>query len=258
MNLNQVWSRIQGRCLRAVGELLFRRPLRMHNTVPYISFTFDDFPRTALHAGGNILGQFGLRGTYYASFGLMGKEAPTGMIFVPDDIKELLVQRHELGCHTFAHLNPWETTPRAFEDSIIKNKRALDELVPGAAFKSHSYPLVGPRPDTKQRAGRYFACCRGGGQTFNIGTVDLNYLKSFFIEHSISNPDFAKEIIDQNSRALGWLIFTTHDIDEIPTRYGCTPSFFKDIVKYSLASGARVLPVTEALDAICEDLSEKR
>jgi hypothetical protein len=230
----------------------------MHNTVPYISFTFDDFPRSALYTGGNILKRYGLRATYYASFGLMGKEAPTGMIFVPDDIKELLAQGHELGCHTFAHCHAWETSPRVFEDSIIKNKRALDELVPGAAFRSFSYPIVGPQPATKRRAGRYFACCRGGGQTFNSGRTDLNLLKAYFLEKSIDNPCSVKEVIDKSCQAHGWLIFATHDIDEIPTRYGCTPSFFQDIVKYSLSSGARVLPVAGALDAICEDLSEKR
>jgi peptidoglycan/xylan/chitin deacetylase (PgdA/CDA1 family) len=253
MNLMQVCSRIQGCYQRTVSELFFRRPLVMHNTAPYISFTFDDFPRTALHTGGNILGQFGLRGTFYASFGLMAKAAPTGMIFVPEDLNELFIQGHELGCHTFAHCHSWETSPRVFEDSIIKSKSALAELVPGAVFRSFSYPMVGPQPDTKRRAGRYFACCRGGGQTFNVDVADLNLLKAYFLEKNRDNPHSVKEVINLNCRARGWLIFVTHDISETPTRYGCTPSFFEDIVKYSLKSGARILPIAEALDAIQVD-----
>jgi len=254
VNPSQVWSRIQGRYQRTITKLLFKRSLEIHNTVPYISFTFDDFPRSALYRGGEILIRLGLRATYYASLGLMGTEAPSGTIFVPGDIKELLAEGHELGCHTFAHCHSWETSPRVFEDSIIKNKLALDELVPGTAFSSFAYPISGPRPGTKRRVGRYFRCCRGGGQTFIAGATDLNLLKAYFLEKSRDNPEFVKEVIDRNRRARGWLIFATHDISETPAPYGCTPSFFEDIVKYSLDSGARILPVAKALDAICDDL----
>jgi hypothetical protein len=250
MNLSQIWSRVQGRYQRTASSLLFRRTIEMDCRVPYISFTFDDFPRSAFHTGGKILMRLGIKATYYTSLGLMGKEAPTGKICTPDDIKELLAQGHELGCHTFDHCHSWQTSPRVFENSIIKNKRVLDELLFGAEFRSFSYPMVGPRPGTKWRAGRHFLCCRGGGQKFNVGATDLNYLKSFFLEHSRNKPGFIKEIIEQNCRALGWLIFTTHDVSETPTPYGCSPSFFEDIAKCSLDSGARILPVAQALDAI--------
>ncbi len=253
MNFLHIWARIQGRRQRTITRLFFKRLLEIRNTVPYISFTFDDFPRSALYKGGEILKRCGLRGTYYASLGLMGTETPSGTIFVPGDIKELLANGHELGCHTFAHCHPWETSPRVFEDSIIENRRALGELAPEAAFSSFAYPIAGPRPGTKRRVGRYFRCCRGGGQTFNAGATDLNYLKSYFLEKSRDNPSFVKRVIDENCQARGWLIFATHDISETPTPYGCTPSFFEDIVKYSLDSGARILPIAKALDAIRVD-----
>lgn len=253
MNSLQCWSRIKGRYIRAVSERIFKRLFEMNNTIPYISFTFDDFPSSALHKGGEILKRYGLGATYYASLGLMGTEAPTSTIFIPEDIKELLADGHELGCHTFDHCHSWSTSPMVFEDSIIKNKRALDELFPGTVFKSFSYPIIGPRPGSKRRAGGYFQCCRGGGQTFNIGTVDLNLLKAYFLEKDRDNPSVVKEVIDSNCRARGWLIFATHDISETPTPYGCTQSFFEDIVKYSLASGARIMPVADTLDAIIAD-----
>lgn len=225
----------------------------MNNSCPYITFTFDDFPRSALYKGGEILIQFNLHATYYASFGLMGTEAPVGTIFVPDDIKELLAQGHELGCHTFAHCHSLETSPNVFEDSIIKNNRALDKIAPGAKFSSFSYPISGPRLDTKRRVGKHFCCSRGGGQIFNADVADLNLLKAFFLEKSRDNSGFVKEIIDRNCRDRGWLIFATHDISKTPSPFGCTPSFFEDIVKYSLDSGARILPVAKAVDAICAD-----
>ncbi len=258
MNFLGSWLRIQGRYQRTLNRFFFRRLVEMHNSVPYISFTFDDFPRSALHTGGEILLKFGLRATYYASLGLMGTEAPSGKIFVLDDIKELVLEGHELGCHTFNHCDSWETNPEVFEDSIIRNKQALDELVSGATFSSLSYPIKGPRPESKRRAEKYFRCCREGGQTFNVGKTDLNLLKAYFLEKSRGNGGLVKKVVDQNCHARGWLIFATHDISESPTPYGCTPPFFEDIVKYSLASGARILPVAEALDAINADLSNKQ
>lgn len=257
MNFYKILARIQGRYQRSATSLFFRRNIKMSNNVPYISFTFDDFPGSALHVGGAILTQFGLRATYYISLGLMGTEAPTGTICEPNDIKELLETGHELGCHTFSHCHSWETSPRVFEDSIIKNKQFLSELVPGATFRSLAYPILGPRIDTKRRAGRYFCCCRGGGQKFNEGETDLNFLKAFFLEKSRDDPGFIKQVIDQNCEARGWLIFATHDVSETHTPYGCTPSFFEDIVKYSVDSGARILPVAEALDSINIDLGDE-
>ena len=250
MIMQQIWSRAHGRYQRTVANLFFRRPFKIENSVPYVSFTFDDFPRSALHTGGTILSQFGIRGTFYASLGLMGTMAPTGAIIEREDIKELLEQGHELGCHTFAHVHSWNTAPAEFEDSVIRNKRALDELVPGAVFKSFSYPIIGPCPGSKRRVGRHFRCCRGGGQSFNTGTIDLNLLKAYFLEKTRNDPRLAKEVIDKNCQAHGWLIFATHDVCETPTPYGCTPAFFEEIVMYAKASGARILPIDETLDAI--------
>ena len=253
MSIPLFFSRIQNRYQRTINDLLFKRTITMHNSAPYISFTFDDFPRSALHTGGDILLRFGFRGTYYASFGLMGTEAPTGIIFVPDDIKKLVAQGHELGCHTFDHCHSFETSSKVFENSIIKNKLALDKIEQGISFKSFSYPISIPRLQTKNKTGTYFSSCRCGGQTYNSTKIDLNLLKAFFLEKSRNDANAIKKIIDQNCQNRGWLIFATHDISENPTPYGCTPSFFEDIVSYSMNSGALILPVSEAMDAICSE-----
>jgi len=70
---------------------------------PVISFTFDDFPRSALLNAGAILRERGLAGTYYASFGLMGRKTTTGEIFTRDDLGELVQQGPEVTSHTFDH-----------------------------------------------------------------------------------------------------------------------------------------------------------
>jgi peptidoglycan/xylan/chitin deacetylase (PgdA/CDA1 family) len=251
-SVSNLWARVQSRYIRSSARLFFKRPIVIRTQTPMISFTFDDFPRSALHTGGAILNQFGLAGTYYASFGLMGEQAPTGAIFLREDLDRLFEQGHELGCHTFDHCDSWKTAPGVFEASIVKNQGALTQFFPGASFKTFSYPISPPRALTKRRAAQHFICCRGGGQTFNAGTADLNYLSACFLEQSRDNPHAIKHLIDQNHRSRGWLVLATHDICKDPTPFGCPPDFFEDIVQYAVRSDARILPVAK----VCEELRE--
>ncbi len=243
-------SRLQGYYQRKAASLLFRKPFLVRPQRPLISFTFDDFPRSALLAGGSILHRHGLAATYYACLGLLGKEAPTGHIFVADDLATLFDQGHELGCHTFAHCDSWETDTRTFENSILENRAALSRLVPGAEFQTFSYPISLPRPRTKATVSEHFVGCRAGGQTFNVGKADLNQLSAFFLEQSRHDIQAVKNLIDRNRQDGGWLIFATHDLSDNPTRFGCTPEFFEQVVRYAMGSGARILPVIQALEVL--------
>ena len=227
----------------------------IRSRLPLVSFTFDDFPKSAWRRGGTILRAFGLRGTYYASFGLMNATTPSGEMFSVEDVKSLIEEGHELGCHTFDHCDSWKTKPTIFERSVVRNRWALEEILPGASFRTLSYPITEPRPLIKRRVSRYFLCCRSGGPSPNLGTIDLNALGACFLEQNRNNTKALKELIDRNCRERGWLVFATHDISNFPSPYGCTPRFFEDIVDYALGSGARVVPVAEALAMLTDSLS---
>jgi peptidoglycan/xylan/chitin deacetylase (PgdA/CDA1 family) len=233
-----------------VSRRLFRRCVTMRNSAPLVSFTFDDFPRSALHVGGAILKRFGLAGTYYTSFGLMGQQAPTGEMFVAEDLPELVAQGHEMGCHTFHHCHSWETKPRVLEASIEENQRALVRWVPGASFKTFSYPIALPGAETKWRVSKHFDCCRGGGQTHNTGILDANMLSAYFLEKDGGDLERVIRMFEVNARDRGWLILATHDVSGVPTPYGCTPEFFEAVVRRAVDSGAKILPVSEALTAV--------
>jgi peptidoglycan/xylan/chitin deacetylase (PgdA/CDA1 family) len=172
-------------------------------------------------------------------------------MFVPQDLQILLREGHELGCHTFDHCHPWETSPRDFEASLLANRRALAELLPQTLFRSMSYPLSIPTARNKRIAGRYFDCCRGRGDFSNVGTADLNFLASYFLERKLGGPEAALKAIAKNRQQRGWLIFSTHDIGDDPTPYGWTPGYFETVVRAAAESGARILPVIQAWDLLC-------
>ncbi len=249
--LDSLLERLQGKYRRILSAALCRRPFKMQNTAPLISFTFDDFPQSALEVGGKILRAHGVVGTYYVALGLLNRDEPTGRICSSTDLTEVLAQGHELGCHTFGHCDAWKTESRAFEESILSNRRALKEIFPETSFVTMSYPISAPRPDTKRRTGQHFAGCRGGGQRFNHGTIDLNYLHAFFLEQSRDVPAVIWEMISRNRNQGGWLIFATHDVTPEPTRFGCTSGFFDEVVRRAVESGTKVLPVTQALSLVC-------
>ncbi len=236
----------------------------MRTSVPLVSFTFDDFPQSAFLNGGAILARYGVLGTYYVSMSLAGKQSQMGPMYQPEDLKELTRVGHELGCHTFGHCHSWNTPPDVYDQAILDNQQALKEVLPGTVFQTFSYPYSGPRLAVKRVAAGHFQCCRGGGlragrflfkhhaggQTFNSGTTDLNLLCAFFLEQSRENPEAVKHLIHQNARERGWLIIATHDVCDTPSRFGCTPGFFDQVVQWSLESGARILPVVNALEAL--------
>jgi len=248
MSPASLFIRGRNKILRKTGEMAFRRTVQIRLERPVVSFTFDDFPRSALHNAGAILKQHGCAGSYYASAGRMGREE--GDLFVAEDLERLLADGHELGCHTFHHYDAMFTSPWRFEASIAQNRRALQTIVPGAAVRTLAYPLSNPNAGVKRAAGRHSACCRGGGQTLNSGSADLNCLKGFFLEQSRDRPQAIFEMIRQNKDERGWLIFATHDVCEAPSPYGCVPELFEAIVEAALDSGARVLTVAQAYDLL--------
>lgn len=250
MPISRLWARCHSKYQRLAADHLFRRPLAINSTGPIISFTFDDFPHSALTNGGSILRQYGSVGTYYVSLGLTGHQDASGQMFNLSDLEALQEQGHELGCHTFEHYDSSETPPGVFLESVQSNQEALQSLFPGALFRTFSFPKSAPRASTKEKVSRRFECCRGGGQTFNTGIADLNYLRAYFLEQARGNLDAVKWIIDRNREANGWLIFATHDVCEKHSPYGCTPRFFEAAVKYAAASGAVILPVMQALQQL--------
>jgi peptidoglycan/xylan/chitin deacetylase (PgdA/CDA1 family) len=241
-------ARLHRRVHRELGGVLYTRCVRMRNCRPLISFTFDDFPRSAVYDAGDILEEHGIRATYYASLGLIGQQSPVGEIFTEKDLAAVLDAGHEVGCHTFRHSNSWEAGAADFERSILENRVAMGRLFPAVSLRTFSFPHAHPRLDIKRLAARHFQCCRGGGQTFNHTVVDLNLLSCYFLEQSAGDLDAVKKMIDRNRAETGWLIFATHDVRDHPSRFGCTRSFFRDAARQAVSSGALLLPVSQALE----------
>ena len=235
---------------RLISKNFVKNNFEIKNNKAIISFTFDDFPESATKIGLELLGKYGVKATYYISFGLINKDTETGRIAGIDDIKRIVEKGNDLGCHTFNHMGAYEQSSVSFENSLIDNNKFLRNKFPGMNFSVFSYPRGQVNLKAKRIVRKYFRCSRGIVPGINSGIIDLNLLKGTRLYGNESNFSWSKKFIDQNEKENGWLIFYTHDISHDPTPYGCTPELFENVLKYSTESGAMILNIEKACNAL--------
>ncbi len=247
MQMPHLISRARGKMRRILADQFERRSVRLGTQYPIISFTFDDAPKTAFDTGRRILEQYGARATYFVSLGILDTDTQSGRIGSLSDLMTAVSEGHELGCHTYHHLDGWETSTPAFMASVARNTEALEQILPEAKFSAFAYPKSGANLSLKRALSSRFPCLRGGGQATNEEIIDLNLLKAVFIDRWTGvDLEFIKEIVDYNAARRGWLIFVAHDVADHPSPYGCSPRFLEMVVQYAARSGAKLLPVGEA------------
>jgi len=59
---------------RLSAAYIARHVVPFRHDGPIVSFTFDDFPQSALEVGGRILESEGISGAFYAAFGLVNTD----------------------------------------------------------------------------------------------------------------------------------------------------------------------------------------
>jgi peptidoglycan/xylan/chitin deacetylase (PgdA/CDA1 family) len=228
------------------GRLTCTNPARVFWRGGVISFTFDDFPRSALTAGGAILERHGGRGTYYTALDLAGTQGMLGPMFEPDDVGAAHRRGHEIACHTFRHVNCAQTGVREIVADIADNAAALAALIEGFAPVNFAYPYGELSLGAKRALGARFWSCRGITEGFNCGMVDLAELRVTAVHASGYQAEAFCRLIDRAISAGGWLIFYTHDVSEAPSPFGCTPEQLEAIVSYA-AERAPVLTVRDVV-----------
>ncbi|MFM8251362.1 MAG: polysaccharide deacetylase family protein [Planctomycetota bacterium] len=243
---------LRERVIRAYcGRLVTPDPSRR-----VVSFTFDDFPRSALEVGGKLLEQYAARGTYYASLSFLDAEVLPGIPgFSRDHLHQLLQNGHELGCHTARHQRAEKFSVKQFRESLAENSAWMQADFPDVPVTSFSYPFGSAPPMVRKLAGRSFRCCRGIDPGVNSQTIDLNHLFALQLYEGVTAPVTVKRHLAELMRSGGWLIFYTHDVSEQPSPYGCTPKYLENILQWVVEEKVEILPVREALDSLVAGLT---
>ena len=236
-------SRMIGRKIRSLAGIYRAKDAWPQGVT---SFTFDDFPKSALAAGGSILERHGARGTYYVASKLAKSEGAVGRLFDLEDIAAAHNNGHEIGCHTYTHLRCSEAEKSSLIGEVRANAAALSSVIKGFAPKNFAYPYGAVSPLAKRVLKPYFSSCRGIRPGLNEGTLDLSELLANSVYAATFDEARMRSLVDQSCAVGGWLIFYTHDVCETPSAYGCTPEQWEAIVAYT-AKRTTVLPVRDVL-----------
>lgn len=192
-----------------------------------------------------MLVDYGWRGTYYASMGLMETTAGSEPMFTRADLDDLLTNGHELACHTFHHTSCFSVGTGEFVDTCAENRRQAAAMLSGYELQNFSFPNGHATLAAKYRLRSAYDTCRSNEWGINSDPADLGFLRANPV-YSRYPIETLKELIHANSRANGWLVLYTHDVATNPSRYGCTPDYFEEVLRCALESGADVATVREA------------
>ena len=213
---------------------------------PVVSFSFDDFPRSAAKEGAAILAKFGIKGTFFVAGGRLGSRVDGLDYFTEKDLIEVAVAGHEIGCHTFGHIRLPETGRAEIEKDLMRNKIFVQGILGDYTMSSFAYPYGHVNIATKATLGRHFPICRGIQPGMNKARIDFAQLRAIVLD-AACNFDRLPKLLDNAVTQNGWLIFFTHDISKNPSPYGCKPEELAKLVQDVIARGIEVLPVKNAV-----------
>ena len=228
-------------------SLVYSRRVPLGGCGPIVSFCFDDFPRTALTVGGPILKGFGVVGTYYAAVGLMNTTNHLGEQFHREDLDAVLADGHELASHTFSHISCRSTSPTAFLADIQKGRHAIEQLTGKADSGNFAFPFGEFTLRAKRVVGAEAVSCRSTWNGLNGPYVDLNLLRAYSLYGGRDEHALVRKLILDNEQKKSWLIFYSHDVQDSPSRFGCTPALLEFAVSSVFETSARILTVAEAV-----------
>jgi peptidoglycan/xylan/chitin deacetylase (PgdA/CDA1 family) len=245
--MHRGWSALKARVSNRLARHLHITPLKLAGTGPMVSFTFDDIPKTAVTVGAPMLEAYNGRGTFYVAGSLIDQWSGHWAGACADDIISLHRSGHEIACHTFSHKRAIDLDASAMTAELQDNRRYLRALDPSITIENFAYPYGLGSISHKRQLGKAFRSSRGILPGVNSGTVDLQYLRATPLIERDTDTDGIDRAFDEAVAKNGWLIFYSHDVEDAPSPYGCSPSFLRHALEAASRRKIPILSVAEAL-----------
>jgi peptidoglycan/xylan/chitin deacetylase (PgdA/CDA1 family) len=242
MEAYQADSSWRAKIRRRAVRFSSRRPARAP-AGPMLSFAFDDVPASATEAGAQILERRGLRGTYYIAAALAACEAVTGPMAEPVAVQRLAEAGHEIGCHTYSHLDCGQAAPADAVEDVALNARTLEAwgLPRPTTF---AYPFGDVAPATKRALAGRFELMRALHPGLVTAGADLNQAPAVGVEGP-GGEALALRWLQRAAHRKAWLILCTHDVADAPSAWGCTPATLARLADAAIDAGFEVVTVAE-------------
>ena len=208
-----------------------------------ISFTFDDAPQTAAKSGAAILEHHGARGTYLVCAAMTGQEFTTGLLASDMELIDLHRRGHEIGCHTFDHIDCGQMDQARIEQSLSSNSNALSRLgLPSPT--TFAYPYGDVSPASKRAVSSHFYLARGLHPGLIGKGTDLLQAPALGLEGEASHST-ARKWMARAIREAGWLILFTHNVSDEPGEFDISCKGFEAVVKEAAAHHFKFVTLSE-------------
>jgi len=205
---------------------------------PVVSFTFDDFPKSALN-GADVIEKHGGRAGFYACTSFLGQRSPVlGEMFDADTLGELRTRGHEVGAHSHTHLDCAKTRLEQVERDIGENLVALAEAGHHETVSAFAFPYGETTYLAKRWVGDVFATGRGILPGFNLGETDRSQMRAVELGASDAHRRRAIAMLEACLRRKAWLFFFTHDVGASPTTYGAPLDLIEELAARAADGGA--------------------
>lgn len=226
------------------------KPFRMRNRGPLVSFTFDDVPDSAYINGASTLEEFDVRGTFYIASGTCGVRDEYWRVLDREQVTALHERGHEIGCHTYSHVNVENLNTTRLDEECRRNDELLRQLCRDVRVTNFCFPFGRLSLGSKRYLQNQFDTCRGVYEGINAGTIDLGLLRVIELYDRTLTEEKLNRVLTETRDRNGWLIFYTHDVANPPSWIGCSPELLRSTLAKVQSTEMACVPIRDALAKI--------
>lgn len=236
---------LQAKVMRRVTPHLNQRNIKFKLDRPLVSFTFDDCPLSAVTHGLKPMEREGWHGSIYIAAALFGITNHHGLHMSAEDVRAVYATGHEIGGHSYSHIDGKLTPLPTFLDDVARNQNVLSGLGIGPC-DTFAYPYGEVTPAMKSALEEQFTGLRGILPKPMVGKADLNQISSTPV---FAGPDFNRAMaqIKALKNQPAWITLFMHDVVDTPSKWGCTPAQMQAVIDAVKSVDAMVLPVNDAI-----------
>jgi peptidoglycan/xylan/chitin deacetylase (PgdA/CDA1 family) len=215
-----------------------------------VCFSFDDVPRSAIVHAAPMLEAHGVRGVFYLCAGFTGATTHLGEMHTRADIDALLRAGHEIACHTASHHDLAAMPVAAAIAETDANAKAMSAL--GAPAMAHfAYPYGETQFALKRAFGDRFITARGVNGGVNVGRIDRMQLRAQRL-YGEASLNACQAVMRSAKDHTGLAILFTHDVQDTPTPYGCTPDLLQRAIAYARTLDLDIITLSTAFPTMPE------
>ena len=231
---------LKGKLRRRLVRLAHRRPAVRRPDKPMVTFGFDDTPASAVRRGAAVLEARGVRGAYHFCAGLAGEHGHMGQYATREDMLRAAEAGHEIGCHTYGHIDCGQAEGRMIADDLELNAALLSDWGVAQRLDTFAYPFGDVGFAAKAEAAQRFVLSRGLHHGLIEPGADLNQAPAIGVEGETGEA-LAHVWLERARQRNAWVFLFTHGVEDRPTPFGASADALARLVDRALELGFEVV-----------------